>query len=157
MTRVFPLLLAVLLSASAVAASTVDIQVRQNNHPAIPNALAAAEVDFTIQVTNRTTGPVEIRRIVVTSGRHEAQREPALMAAAKRGFSFERQTLQEKRTIAAGASEDFRVNPEVTFGFAATGEVRVDVTVVTPSGWEVVSLVQPMRVRVERAVTIRVR
>lgn len=158
MSRFSTFLLVLLFATSAIAASEIDIHVRQNNRPTIPDAYASAEIDFTIKVTNRTTGPVEIRRIVVTSsGRREAQHEPAHLAAAKRGFSFEQQTLPEKRTIAAGASEDFRVSPEVMCGFAAIGDVRVDVTVVTPSGWEVVSEVQPMRLRVDRPVKMLMR
>lgn len=141
-----------------MAASTVDIHVKQNNRPTIADGFAAGTIDFTIEVTNRTTGPLEIRRIVVTSsGRREAQREPAHLAAAKKDFSFPQQTLQEKRTIAPGRMEEFRVTPEVAFGFAAIGDVRIDVTVVTPARWEVVSVVQPMRLRVERVMTIRVR
>lgn len=158
MNRVSMFLLAFFLAASAVAASAVEIHVKQNNRPTIVDGYAAGIIDFTIEVTNRTTEPVEIRRIVVTSSeRRESQGDPARLAAAKRGFSFERQALQEKRTIAPGRMEEFRVTPEVAFGFAAIGDVLIDVTVVTPSRWEVVSVVQPMRLRVERVMTIRVR
>jgi len=163
MRSAFTLLLASLFAASAVAASTVDIHVKQNNRPTIPDAYAAAIVDLTIEVINRTTEPVEVRRVVVapplkflTRG-ERLETQAVRFAAANQGFSFERQTLQEKRTIAAGRSEEFRVIPEVTFGFAAAGDVRVDVTIVTPSGWEVVSVVQPMRLRVDRAVIVRMR
>jgi hypothetical protein len=163
MTRVSALLLSFLFAAPAVAASGIDIHVRQNNRPTIPDAYAVAIVDFTIEVTNRTSQPVEVRRIVVAPPwkflsrreRRELQHDPARLAAAGRGFSFERQALIEKRTIAPGTTEEFRVIPEVAFGFAASGEVRVDVTVDTPSGWEVVSVVQAMRLRVDRAVTVR--
>lgn len=158
MNRFSTSLLVFLFAISAFAASTVDVHVRQNNHPAISDGFAAAEVDFTIEVTNRTTEPVEIRRIVVTSGeRREAQSDPARLVAATRGFSFEQQTLQEKRTVGPARMEELSVTPNVTFGFAATGDVRVDVTIVTPSGWDVVSVVQPMRLRVDRTMTIRVR
>jgi hypothetical protein len=163
MGHVSTFLLASLFAGSAVAASTVDIHIKQNNRPTIPDAYASATVDLTIEVINRTTEPVEVRRIVVAppwkflsrSERREAQRDPARLVAANQGFSFERQALLEKRTIAPGRSEEFRVLPEVTFGFTSIGDVRVDVTVVTPSGWEVVSVVQPMRLRVDRAVTVR--
>jgi len=158
-------LLASLFAASAVAASTVDIHIKQNNRPTIPDAYAAATVDLTVEVINRTAEAVEVRRIVVAppskflsrTERNELRRDPARMVGAKQGFSFERQALQEKRTIAPGRSEEFRVLPEVTFGFAAVGDVRVDLTVVTPSGWEVVSVVQPMRLRVDRAVIVQMR
>jgi hypothetical protein len=165
MRRISTLLLASLFAATAVAASTVDIHVKQINRPTIPDAYAAAIADLAIEVTNRTAEPVEIRRIVVApplkflsrSERNELRRDPARLSAASQGFSFERQTLQEKRTIAPGRSETFSVLPEVIFGFAAVGDVRVDVTVVTPAGWEVVSVVQPMRLRADRAVTVRLR
>ena len=165
MSRVSTFLLASLFAGSAVAASTVDIHIKQNNRPTIPDTYAAATVDLTIAVTNRTTEPVEVRRIVVApplkflsrTERKELRRDPARLVAANQGFFFERQALQEKRTIAPGRSEEFRVIPEVTFGFSTTGDVRVDVTVVTPAGWEVVSVVQPMRLRVDRAVTVHMR